>query len=296
MKTGRILCCVTAAILFLLGACGQPAFYSADAGIFKYDVALDKHSYARGETLTAEVTMNCGVECNGMLASPDSITSHVIRAYIECNGEKIADCKYADGPCDGKESAFRIHPGDKLETTVSWKVSDDYELYADDKLMLVLDVNRNIGEIPITLSGYPKREPINLTNDDIFTEFRLHFDGCWNIYQHYDIVPCDKGWRLTFAVSEGEGPDDQQVLADCIATDETVKKVSAILAKYNAGSWNFYDETAEGVMDGGGFTLNVTYPGFSIRAKGWNEFPDGLIDLGNEIKAVFEEFNGRIDF
>lgn len=123
----------------------------------------------------------------------------------------------------------------------------------------------------------------------------LFLTGCWNRYQHYDIVSTDDGWRLKYEISEGEGPDCQKVLADCVVDEETVRAVEAILAEYDVGSWNFYDETAEGVMDGGGFTLNIIYPGFSIRAKGWNEFPGGLFDLEDEIKAIFEEFTGRID-
>ena len=59
---------------------------------------------------------------------------------------------------------------------------------------------------------------------------------------------------------------------------------------YDVAGWDGFDGTAEGVLDGEGFLLTITWEnGFSIHASGENAFPARYGDFRDAVRELFGE-------
>ena len=73
--------------------------------------------------------------------------------------------------------------------------------------------------------------------------------------------------------------------------DQEMPVLLAELAEaYGVAGWDGFDGTAEGVLDGEGFLLTITWEnGFSIHASGENAFPARYGDFRDAVRELFGE-------
>ncbi len=107
-----------------------------------------------------------------------------------------------------------------------------------------------------------------------------------DIFQ-YKFTKEDEGVRFEYDFyiqgEEAEG----EVMLDPSYIDELVRlsdKYDLIL------KWDGFDKSAEGVLDGSGFSLSMGFEdGSSISARGENEFPDGYRYFNEDFKAIIDK-------
>ena len=71
---------------------------------------------------------------------------------------------------------------------------------------------------------------------------------------------------------------------------EISNKINKWVDDYNIKSWDGFYMTHEGVLDGGGFDLNITLAtGEKISAHGSNAYPDGYSEANKVLKEIIAE-------
>ena len=68
------------------------------------------------------------------------------------------------------------------------------------------------------------------------------------------------------------------------------KEIDDVIQKYNVASWNGFNKSDDGVMDGYSFSLKVVYEnGAELTASGYMKYPNNYNEATDEFSRIFEE-------
>ena len=110
------------------------------------------------------------------------------------------------------------------------------------------------------------------------TSFFFTFGG-YEPYRSYEMRQMEDGSLMT-AKNDEEGPADQEMPV----------LLAELAEAYGVAGWDGFDGAAEGVLDGEGFLLTITWEnGFSIHASGENAFPARYGDFRDAVRELFGE-------
>ncbi|MBR3076677.1 MAG: hypothetical protein IKO68_05170 [Oscillospiraceae bacterium] len=101
-------------------------------------------------------------------------------------------------------------------------------------------------------------------------------------YDSYAVTLGAEGFTLT--VNEEES---------CPMDQETADAIYAVVEKYDLASWNGFNKSQQGVLDGEGFWLELSLTdGTSIYAAGDNVFPAHYFDAMGELWTILQNAAG----
>ncbi len=115
--------------------------------------------------------------------------------------------------------------------------------------------------------------------------FNFSSSSGWD-YGGYTID--NTGDKVVFRYSGLDGGKNKNVTRTI--SGEYLDRIGEILEKYDVASWDGFDESDDGILDGGGFLLKVKYTsGATIEAQGYMKYPDNYDAVRGELSEVFDE-------
>lgn len=114
--------------------------------------------------------------------------------------------------------------------------------------------------------------------------FSFHSGSYWG-YAEYDIENSDG--RVTFRATGFNGND---MNVEKTISGEYLDRISDIIKKYDVASWDGFDESDDGILDGHGFTLKIKYTsGATLEAHGYMKYPRNYDEVDEELSEIFDE-------
>ena len=118
---------------------------------------------------------------------------------------------------------------------------------------------------------------VTVRRERAISRFELYRSG-EIAYDSFDIITLMGEYSMSVS-----GDDYQKI--DARYVDELFQ----VIEKYDLYEWDGFDKTREGVLDGEGFRLEVTFTdGTSITANGDNAFPADYFDAIGEIQDILD--------
>lgn len=120
-----------------------------------------------------------------------------------------------------------------------------------------------------------------------FKSFYYSSASGWSIYDNvwYDIKCDDK----CIAKVKPAGIPDEEARTYTLSNDE-VDKINNIFEKYHVKSWNGFNKSDSGVLDGTSFTFELQISdNQSVKASGYMKFPSHYHDVIGELEDVLEK-------